>query len=424
MSGFLQCSRAQPSSGHDEENRGHDGEGDGKGSNTRKKNRSIPVKRKQNQQNIKSRIEMFRKQRKSLKNRNIVVVKRSKNVVQALNLPKVLNLNPRSAMNKLEELKTFIEEEAIDVAFISESHDREDKRLDEHLHLDNHTIISNIYQREGKGGRPALVINNEKYNVQNLTNTVIQLPWGVEVTWALLTPKVVSNDSIIQNIVLGSIYCKPKSKKKTALLDHIAETYNFLNMKYGKGLHWLLAGDTNDLKLDQILSLSPSLKSVVVTPTRLNPDRILDNMITDLSRWYQTPQCLPALDADPGSGGKPSDHLTVVMEPLSVINNKPARISREVQVRPIKQSGVDLFSFWIRNQNWSEVLSAETVDEKSEILQNLLLSKCNEFLPLKKRKISSDDQPFCTEEMKRIKRSKTREFHKHRRSIKWRELNV
>ena len=112
------------------------------------------------------------------------------------------------------------------------------------------------------------------------------------------------------------------------------------------------------------------------------------------------------------------------MEPLSVINNKPARISREVQVRPIKQSGVDLFSFWIRNQNWSEVLSAETVDEKSEILQNLLLSKCNEFLPLKKRKISSDDQPFCTEEMKRIKRLKTREFHKHRRSIKWRELNV
>ena len=35
----------------------------------------------------------------------------------------------------------------------------------------------------------------------------------------------------------------------------------------------------------------------------------------------------------------------------------------------------------------------------------------------------SDDQPFCTEEMKRLKRLKSREYHKNRRSIKWRDLN-
>ena len=54
----------------------------------------------------------------------------------------------------------------------------------------------------------------------------------------------------------------------------------------------------------------------------------------------------------------------------------------------------------------------------------MLLTKCNEFLPIKRRVISSDDQPFCTEEMKRLKRLKSREFQKHRRSIKWRELNA
>ena len=32
------------------------------------------------------------------------MIKRPENVVQALELPKVLNLNPRSAMNKLDEL--------------------------------------------------------------------------------------------------------------------------------------------------------------------------------------------------------------------------------------------------------------------------------------------------------------------------------
>ena len=177
--------------------------------------------------------------------------------------------------------------------FISESHDRENKRLEEHFDLENFKVISNIYQRQEKGGRPALIVNTEKYNVQDITNTLVQLPWGVEVTWAILTPKNVSSDSTIQNIVLGSVYSKPNSKKKKATLDHIAETYNFLNAKFGKGLFWILAGDTNDLNLAPILHLSPTLKSVVTKPTRLNPDRILDNIITDLSKFYQCPEVLP-----------------------------------------------------------------------------------------------------------------------------------
>ena len=101
-------------------------------------------------------------------------------------------------MNKIDELKTFIEEEAIDCAFISESHDRENKKLEENLQLDDHVIISNIYQRHGKGGGPALIVNKQKFNVQNLTNTLVDIPRGVEATWALLTPKNVSNDSIVK----------------------------------------------------------------------------------------------------------------------------------------------------------------------------------------------------------------------------------
>ena len=39
------------------------------------------------------------------------------------------------------------------------------------------------------------------------------------------------------------------------------------------------------------------------------------------------------------------------------------------------------------------------------------------------RKISSDDQPFCTENLKRLKRLKSGEYHKNRRSVKWRDIN-
>ena len=179
---------------------------------------------------IKEKIVRFRNMRKKDNHRNLTVVKRPRNVFQAINLPKVLNLNPRSAMNKTEQISRFIDEENIDVAFISESHDREDKRLEDHIKLDKHTVISNLFQRpvKEKGGRPAIIANKEKYNIENLTNTTINIPWGVGITWALLSPKHVSKDSVVKKIVLGAIYVKPKSKKKTATVDHIAEVYNTL----------------------------------------------------------------------------------------------------------------------------------------------------------------------------------------------------
>ena len=52
------------------------------------------------------------------------------------------------------------------------------------------------------------------------------------------------------------------------------------------------------------------------------------------------------------------------------------------------------------------------------------MTKLEEYLPSKIRKVSSDDQPFCTEKMKKLKRLKSREFNKNRRSIKWTKLNT
>ena len=63
------------------------------------------------------------------------------------------------------------------------------KSLEDCIKLEDHIVISNVYQRKEKGGRPALIVNYRKYDVEDLTNNVVKIPWGVEVTWALLTPK-------------------------------------------------------------------------------------------------------------------------------------------------------------------------------------------------------------------------------------------
>ena len=121
-------------------------------------------------------------------------------------------------------------------------------------------MISNLYQRSEKGGRPAIIANKEKYTIDDLTNTSINIPWGVEITWALLTLKDISRDSMIKRIVLGSVYVKPSSKKKTATLNRISDIYNTLSTKYGRGTFWIIAGDTNNLKLGPILDLNKNLQ--------------------------------------------------------------------------------------------------------------------------------------------------------------------
>ena len=86
-----------------------------------------------------------------------------------------MNVNPRSIYNKVEEFHTFVEEEEIDCVFMSESWERPHQPLDEIINLPNHMVISNPHQRKGVGGRPALIINTQKYDVKNITQSLIQI---------------------------------------------------------------------------------------------------------------------------------------------------------------------------------------------------------------------------------------------------------
>ena len=351
-------------------------------------------------------------------------VKRSNKAVQALDLPSVLNLNPRSVYNKVDEFHSLVNELQVDLLFMSESWERENQTLDQIIELENYQIISNVHQRTGRGGRPALIINNSKYHVENLTNTFINIPWGVEITWALLTPKHVTPRSIVKKIAVASIYSKPNSVRKTLLLDHIADSYHLLNSKYQSGLFFILAGDTNELKLDSILNLSPNLKQLVSSPTRLDPERILDPIITDLSKYYQIPVVLPPLDNDPDKDGSPSDHLMPFMEPINSFNNNPARRKKVVTFRPMPRSGIEKMGKWIVNEDWSCVINSESAHDKATVLHNLMMKQLNFFLPEKTATFTSEDQPWVTPEIKDIQRRKKREYSKKRKSPKWKRLNV
>ena len=178
-------------------------------------------------------------------------------VNQALHLPTIMNLNPRSVYNKVEDFHTFVEVEEIDCIFLSESWERPDQPLEEIINLPDHTVVSNPHQRRGVGGRPAIIINHKKYNIRNITQSLIQIPWGTEAVWAIITPKSINKDTKIQSIALCSFYSRPNSRLKTQLLDHLNQAFHIISTKYKRGLHFILAADSNDLKFDNILNLCP-----------------------------------------------------------------------------------------------------------------------------------------------------------------------
>ena len=126
------------------------------------------------------------------------IIKRDSKFQEAFSLPKILNINPRSIYNKIIQLKTYIKEKNIDAVFVSESWERQEDPLTNILDIDGFQVISNPYQRKGIGGKPALIINTKKFNVINPNQSMISIPWGVEIVWAIITPKQVSNSSKIK----------------------------------------------------------------------------------------------------------------------------------------------------------------------------------------------------------------------------------
>ena len=320
-------------------------------------------------------------------------------------------------------MKTYISENEIDLTCISESWERPDLPLDKLFDLDCYEVISNVHQRKGIGGRPAIIVKKEKFLIENITNTLINIPWEVEIIFCLLTPKNATNNSLIKKIAVASMYSKPNSHKKTVLLDTISSAYHTLSSKYTSGLFWILCGDTNCLKLDAILNLNSNLKQVVDHPTRLQPPAILDPIITDLHSMYQSPVCEDALEVDSDKIGENSDHLMVKMIPLNNVNNNVSKEKKFITYRPLTDEGFKKMTFELENMSWEFIENIDEAECQMKMFQDTLFSIFENCFPQKTRILSNKDEPFYSEKLKILKNKKSREFSKHRRSNKYLALH-
>ena len=278
----------------------------------------------------------------------------------------------------------MMEQMDVDICCISESWDRDNLPLEDIIQMEGYKVIKNVVQRNRKGGKPALVINEDKFIVKQLCPDVITVPVTVEAVWSLVIPKNLAGNSRVRKIAVASVYYT-KATKRSEFIDHISEAYTLLSAKFGPNLDFAICGDFNRLNIKPILNLSPNLKQLVTVPTRRNPDAILENIISTLEYFYLAPFTISPLDNDENKNGKPSDHLPVVFKPIDDIANCRNKY-RTIKFRPLPQSGLDQFENWIKEQNWSEIYDLETAHLKAEKLQSMLLTQLDACLPEKNTK--------------------------------------
>ena len=103
---------------------------------------------------------------------NLKTLKRNNKISEASNLPIVLNLNPCSLYQKLDEFQTLIEQTDPGVCCISESWDRSHvpggALLSDLIDIEGYQLVQNIVQRKKTGGKPAILANKNMYHVKVL----------------------------------------------------------------------------------------------------------------------------------------------------------------------------------------------------------------------------------------------------------------
>ena len=142
-----------------------------------------------------------------------------------------------------------------------------------------------------------------------------------------------------------------------------------------------------------------------------------------LSDFYQVPECLDSIDCDLDKVGVPSDHKTVLVQPIKSIDSQSARYYRKVKIRPMKELGLKAMRDWLMKEKWGEVFAAETADEKAQIFQKTILDKLDGYLPEKEIKINVVDQPWFTAKLKKLDRKRKRIYKKEKKSFKWKQLD-
>ena len=350
---------------------------------------------------------------------NRITVRRDHRLSLGESLPTIYVSNVRSLGPKLNSFKIDMKEREIGVSLLSEVWQKTECKKQQYevekmFQIDGLKYISTP-RTQKRGGGAAIVANLEQFSLDKID---VIIPFKLEVVWGLLRPK--KKTSKWKEIIVGSFYSPPNSKKNSKLLDHLMSTVHFLLSKYpNAGV--ILGGDKNSLNIAPLLSGIPKFKQIVTTPTY--KAKILDVIMTNLHQAYSVPVVVPPVLPDDPARGAPSDHSIVIATPHTVHTVQQPRQYVTRTFRPLPDSGMREFGQWICSEGWGDISDTDTPTEQVQKFEKIINQKLETFLPLKTVKINPNfDKPYITGDLKKLDRKIKREYRKNCKSKKYLEL--
>ena len=148
-----------------------------------------------------------------------------------------------------------------------------------------------------------------------------------------------------------SFYSPPKSRFSNKLAEFLVATIGQLRHEH-RGSKVVVAGDHNDLGIDLISSLDPTLRQIVRENTNKLKTKVLDVIYTDFEDLMQEATILPQMQVDTGKQGKDSDHYGVEVLPRTNLAPLAGTLRQKIKVQPFPESKIVDFGFHLVDVNW------------------------------------------------------------------------
>ena len=133
---------------------------------------------------------------------------------------------------------------------------------------------------------------------------------------------------------------------------------------------------------------------------------------------------MPPLENDENVRGAPSDHLIVIMRPLSKFSQIAEKKYKMIHYRPFPDSGIRIMGTWLQSLSWQSIYNEKCPSKKADLFENILMKKIEEIFPMKSIRVNEKDKPWVDEKLKNIDRRRKREYNKNKKSDKWKSLNI
>jgi hypothetical protein len=180
-----------------------------------------------------------------------------------------------------------------------------------------------------------------------------------------------------------------------------------------RGSKVVVAGDRNDMAINLISSLDPTLRQVVRENTNKLKTKVLDVIYTDFQDLMQEATILPQMQVDMGKQGKDSDHYGVEVLPRTNLAPKAGALREKIKVQRFPESKIVDFGFHLVDESWSNLKENMSTTDLVDIFVRTNSNLVDKVFPSKEVLVGPKDLPYFTEELRLLKRQRLRAYTTH-----------